>query len=63
MKIIKYAIENGINNFSEAVTTRDMKISIVELVNSYIPDNNEKVTTTDMINDYDIAETQLIGDE
>lgn len=40
MKIIKYAVENGLGNFDEAMTTRDADIAIVALVNSYLLGND-----------------------
>ena len=59
MKIIKYAVENGLSNFSEAMATRDADISIVALVNSYLLGNDNPAS---LQQDSYIFSTTLIPD-
>jgi hypothetical protein len=59
MKIIKYAVENGLGNFSEAMATRDADISIVALVNSYLLSNDNPAF---LQQDSHISSTTLIPD-
>ncbi len=68
MKIIKYAVENSLGNFNEAMTTRDSDIAIVALVNSYLLGNDNPaslqqdshVSSTTLIPDY--STTVMVGE-
>lgn len=59
MKIIKYAVENGLGNFNEAMTTRDADVAIVTLVNSYLLGNDNPAS---LQQDSHVSSTTLIPD-